>query len=93
MSDQLHLPELCSYCTNDALIPGIVFPIATNGRTDRAYVERCDECCLFTYDESAARALSGHLGKPALECETGVFIEGITFEEAQALKPQRYQLP
>lgn len=87
-------PELCYYCKEKALIPGIIFPIATDGRDDHAYVEICDECRLFEDDYIAAAVLSAYL-----EMDVGIeernhaspYIVGISFDEANKLVPQRYK--
>ncbi len=47
------MPRWCEYCRM-ALVPGAVFPMASSGRTDFAYVERCDECARFETDDAAA---------------------------------------
>lgn len=84
--------DLCENCV-EALLPGIIFPMATREETDRAYVERCDECRLFEDDDKAGTVLAIYLGKRLEENDVGLFIDGMTFEEAQALKKQRYVFP
>lgn len=84
--------RFCSYCRDKALIPGILFPFAPDGDDSHAYVERCDECAVFSTDEDAAMVLAVYLRKLARWTKDGryVYLVGIDFFDAQKLKRQPY---
>lgn len=85
---------LCSWCKDSALIPGIIFPIASDGDNTHAYVERCDECELVADDLAAAFILSHYLKKPVVFGRHGrPYIEGISFDSALKLRPQPFKFP
>jgi hypothetical protein len=75
------LCEECKVC----LIPGALFPVASDGRTDHAYVERCDECQLFVDDVAAALAVAARLREEVEYSDVmdHPFVTGFTFEEAE----------
>lgn len=76
---------VCEGCAV-AVVPGAIFPIASNEMTDHAYVEVCDVCRLFPDDVQAARVVSIVLDLPVKLSEEGrPYLEGPTFEEAEAL--------
>lgn len=93
MGSESWTPELCDYCKTKALIPGIIFPIASDGLTNHAYVECCDECKIFDDDDLAAEALSIYLNRPLgfAGVHHRPYISGMKFEDADKLKPQRYR--
>jgi hypothetical protein len=84
---------VCEYCET-APIPGIVFPIASNGNTDHAYVEQCDECRKFASDLDAAAVL-GHMFRLTVQ-QTGsgrAYIDGMTFNEAEEWRKKHLRPP
>lgn len=85
-------PTLCAWCKESSLIPGIVFPIASDGDNSHAYVERCDECALVTDDVAAVRILSRYLQMPFdFGAKGQPYIKDISFDDALKLKPQPYK--
>lgn len=85
LSDPVERDELfvCEYC-DTAPIPGVIFPMASNGMTNHAYVEQCDECVKYTSDLDAAAVL-GHMFRLTIKTtESGrPYVEGMTMEEAE----------
>jgi hypothetical protein len=84
---------VCEYCAT-APIPGVVFPIASNGNTDHAYVEQCDECQKFRSDLDAAAVL-GHMFRLTVQ-QTGsgrAYIDGMTFDEAEEWRKKHLRPP
>ena len=45
------------------VLPGVIWPIASDSDSSRSWVERCDECERFVDDYAAAEALAEHLGR------------------------------
>lgn len=77
--------DLCESCLV-SVVPGVVFPIASNEMTDHAYVEVCDTCPLFQDDVCAAVAVGRALERRVKASEDGrPYIEGLSFEEAQTI--------
>jgi hypothetical protein len=84
--------EGCDTC--GSYMPGVIFPIATNENSSRAWVESCGSCETFKSDLSAALFLGRLLGLPVkMDWHTsgytaGVYIASITFEMADAIMKQ-----
>lgn len=77
--------EPCASC-RDAKLPGILFPVAMGQVTDHAYVQKCDECDLFTDDATAAVQLGRILDfKVAADLDGRPYLAGITFAQAQEM--------
>jgi hypothetical protein len=84
---------LCEACFS-GVVPGALFPFAPDGRTDHAYVQRCDDCDLFQDDAAAAVAVATVLNKQAdLSVDQNPFVIGVTFQQAQKLKVVRFLEP
>lgn len=71
---------VCESCTTAPLV-GVVFPMASNGMTNHAYIERCDECGIFRDDTAAAVALA-HMFKLDVDVEERPFVKNMTFDQA-----------
>lgn len=48
----------CDACW-DQVVPGAIWPMATDGDDSKPWVERCDTCEVFELDTEAARAVAG----------------------------------
>lgn len=73
---------LCEGCKT-GFIPGAIFPIAADGSLLHAYVERCDECKMFSDDVAACLAVACMLGKDvAFDSYAHPYVTGFTFNEA-----------
>lgn len=89
MKKQLEIPfaELCEYCKDGAIVPGAIFPIASDGWTDHAYVEKCDECEVFSDDDTAANAVAARLKKRVwYDKRKHPYVTGFTMDSAEKLR-------
>lgn len=59
-------PEPCAQC-DGGIVPGVLWPMASNGDDDHDWIERCDDCAVFEGDHDAAEALSAVLRTPYQE--------------------------
>lgn len=54
--------EPCFQCHGHGPIPGVIWPMHSDGDSRHDWVERCDECEVYVDDYAAAEALAKHLG-------------------------------